>query len=129
METGAIISQLTDAIKAEIDDLLTDGVVTTSEIVGGIFLTGDQLLGMEQLAVSSGADFINDGGLEINEDRALTKIPQDGNQYQKNINKKKDGTGDVLAGTGLRAEGVEGIITTANGLVGGHLTIGLDTVP
>jgi hypothetical protein len=50
LETGAIISQLTDAIKAEIDDLLTDGVVTTSEIVGGIFLTGDQLLGVEQLA-------------------------------------------------------------------------------
>ena len=39
------------------------------------------------------------------------------------------GTGDVLAGTGLREERVEGIITTTNGLVGGHLTIGLDAVP
>ena len=68
LKTGAVVSQLTDAIKAEINDLLTDGVVTTSEIVGGIFLTGDQLLGMEQLAVSSGADLINDGGLEIDED-------------------------------------------------------------
>jgi len=106
LKTGAVVSQLTDAIKAEINDLLTDGVVTTSEIVGGIFLTGDQLLGVEQLAISSGADFINDGGLEIDE----------------------DGTGDVLAGTGLREEGVESIITTANGLVGRHLTIGLDTV-
>jgi len=106
LETGAVIGQLTDAIQAQVDDFLTDGVVTTGEIVGGIFLTGDQLLGMKQLTIGSGADLIDDGGLQIDE----------------------DGTGDVLAGTGFGEEGVEGIITTANGLVGGHLTIGLDAV-
>ena len=57
--------------------------MTAREVVRGVLLTGDQLLGMEQLAVSSGADFINDGGLEIDENGALTKIPQDENQYQK----------------------------------------------
>jgi hypothetical protein len=34
----------------------------------------------------------------------------------------------VLAGAGLAEEGVEGVVTTANGLVGRHLTIGLDPV-
>jgi hypothetical protein len=34
----------------------------------------------------------------------------------------------VLSGTSLGEEGVEGIITTSDGLIGRHLTIGLDTV-
>merc|ERR1719487_1258661 len=33
LETGTVVSQLTDAVQAQIDDLLTDGVVTTSEVV------------------------------------------------------------------------------------------------
>ena len=36
--------------------------------------------------------------------------------------------GNVFAGTGLREEGVEGIITATDGLVGRHLAIRLDTV-
>jgi hypothetical protein len=34
----------------------------------------------------------------------------------------------VLASTSLGEEGVEGIVTTSDGLVTGHLAIGLDTV-
>jgi hypothetical protein len=34
----------------------------------------------------------------------------------------------VLAGTSFTEEGVEGIITTTDGLIGGHLAIGLNTV-
>ena len=34
----------------------------------------------------------------------------------------------MLASPSLREEGVEGVITTANGLVGGHLAVGLDAV-
>jgi len=77
-----------------------------TEVVGGILLAGDQLLGVEQLTVGTSTDLVNNGGLQVQE----------------------DGTGHVLAGTGLREEGVEGIITSSNGLVGGHLTIGLDAV-
>jgi len=106
LETSAVVSELADTVKGQIDDLLADGVVTTGVVVGSIFLAGNQLLGVEELAVGTGADLINDGGLEVDE----------------------DGTGDVLASTSLREEGVEGIITTADGLVRGHLTIGLDTV-
>ena len=61
---------------------------------------------MEELAVRAGADLVDHGGLEIEE----------------------DGTGDVLASTSLGEEGVESIITATNGLVRGHLTIGLNTV-
>ena len=37
-------------------------------------------------------------------------------------------SGDVLASSSLGEEGVEGIITTTDGLIGGHLTVRLDTV-
>ena len=106
LETSALIGELADSVEAEIDDFLTNGVVTTGEVVGGILLTRDQLLGVEELTVSTSADLIDNGGLEIEEDSA----------------------GDVLAGTSLREEGVEGIITATDGLVGGHLTVRLDTV-
>jgi len=106
LETSALIGELTDSVEAEINNLLTNGVVTTGEVVGGILLTGDELLGVEELAVGTSADLIDDGGLEIEE----------------------DATGDVLTGTSLGEEGVEGIVTATNGLVRWHLTVGLDTV-
>jgi len=80
--------------------------MSTGEVVGGILLSGDELLGVEQLSVSSGTDLIDDSGLEIEEDSA----------------------GDVLAGTSLGEEGVEGIVTTTDSLIGGHLAIGLNSV-
>ena len=61
---------------------------------------------MEELSVGSGSDLINNGWLEIEE----------------------DGSWDVLSGTSLGEEGVESIVATTNGLVGWHLTIGLNTV-
>jgi len=106
LETSAVVSELTDTVKDKVNNLLSDGVVTTSVVVGGIFLASDQLLGVEQLTVGTSADFVNDSGLKVDE----------------------DGTGNVLASTRLREEGVERVVTTTNGLVRGHLTIGLDTV-
>jgi len=106
LETSALISELSDSVEAEINDFLTNGVVTSGEVVGGIFLTRDELLWMEELSVGSGSDLINDGWLEI----------------------KEHGSWDVLASTSLGEEGVEGIVTTTNGFVGWHLTIWLNTV-
>merc|ERR1719440_2060860 len=65
LETGTVISELSDSVQAQIDDFTTNGVVTSGEVVGGIFLTGDQLLRVEQLSVGTGSDFIDDGWLEI----------------------------------------------------------------
>ena len=106
LETSALIGELSDSVEAEINDLLTNGVVSSGEVVGGIFLTGDKLLWVEELSVGAGSDLIDNGGLEIEE----------------------DGSWDVLASTSLGEEGVEGIVTTTDGLIGWHLTIGLDTV-
>ena len=50
---------------------------------------------MEQLSVGSGSDFIDNGWFKI----------------------KEDGSWDMLSGTSLGEEGVEGIITTTNGFV------------
>ena len=106
LETSALIGELSDSVKAEVDDFLTDGVVTTGEVVGGVLLTRDKLLWVEELSVGSGSDLIDDGWLEI----------------------KEDGSWDVLASTGLGEEGVESIITTSDGLVRWHLTVRLDSV-
>ena len=92
LETGALVGKLADAVKHQIDDLLADGVVTTSVVVGSIFLAGDELFGVEESAVGSSADFIDDGWFQIDE----------------------DGAGNVLSGSGLREESVERIITTSD---------------
>jgi hypothetical protein len=36
-----------DSIEAEIDDFFTDGVMSSGEVVGGIFFSGDQLFWVE----------------------------------------------------------------------------------
>ncbi|KAL6184319.1 hypothetical protein ACLB2K_045721 [Fragaria x ananassa] len=58
LEPGAVIGELPDPIQAEIDDLFADGVVATGEVVGGVLLAGDELLGVEELAVGTGADLL-----------------------------------------------------------------------
>ena len=77
--------------------------MTTGEVVGRVLLAADELLRMEELAVGAGADLIDHSGLEIDE----------------------DSTGHVLACSSLAEEGVEGVITTSNGLVTGSLAIRL----
>jgi hypothetical protein len=106
LEAGAVVGELTDAVKNKVNNFFADGVVATCVIVSSILLAGDDLLGVVELAVSAGADFVTHGGLEVD-------------VY---------GTGYMLAGTSLREEGVEGIIAAADGFVGGHLAVGLNTV-
>ena len=106
METSALIGKLSDSIEAEIDDFLTNGVMSSGEVVGGIFFTGDELLWMEELSVGSGSDLIDNGWLKIEE----------------------NGSWDVLASTSLGEEGVESVVTTTDGFVRWHLTVRLDTV-
>lgn len=98
-------SEFADAVEGKIDDFLADGVVAARVVVGGVFLAGDQLFGVEQLAVGARSHFVNDSGFQINEDTSR----------------------NVLARTRLREEGVEGIITTADGLVRWHLTCSFTT--
>jgi len=106
LETGALIGQLSDPVEDKVDDFLSDGVVTTGVVVGGILFAGDQLLGVEKLTVGSGTDLIDNSWLQIDE----------------------DGSGDVFSGSSLTEEGVEGVITASDGLVTWHLAIRLDTM-
>ncbi len=57
LKTGALVRELADPVEGLCDKLLADGVVTASVVVGSILLASDQLLGVEQLAVSSSANF------------------------------------------------------------------------
>jgi hypothetical protein len=106
LETSALISKLSNSVETEINDFLTNSVVSTGEIVSGILLSGDELFRVEKLAVGTSANFINDCGFQIEENAAR----------------------DMLSGTGLGEEGVEGVIAAANSFVRGHLAIRLDTV-
>jgi len=106
LETSAVISELSDAIKDEVDDLLADGVVTTGVVVGSILLAGDELLRVVELTVGASSDFIERSRLEVNEDT----------------------TRDVFAGTSLREEGVERVVAATDSLIGGHLAIRLNAV-
>ena len=106
LKTSALVSEFANAIEHQVDDLFADRVVAASVVVGGVLLAGDELLGMEELPVSAGSDLIDDGRLEIDEDSSW----------------------HVLASPSFGEEGVEGVVSAADGLVGRHLTVRLDAV-
>jgi len=70
--------------------------VTTGVVIGGIFLSRDDLFGMVKLGVLSGADFVANGRFQIH----------------------KDSTRDVLSGRGFTEEGVERVIGRRNSVTG-----------
>merc|ERR1719329_696032 len=106
LEASAVVCELADAVEDQVNNLLTDGVVATREVVRGVLLAGDQLLWVEELAVGARADLVNDGRLEVHH----------------------DGAGHVLASAGLGEEGVEGVVAATDGLVRRHLAVRLDAV-
>jgi NTP pyrophosphatase (non-canonical NTP hydrolase) len=106
LEASAVVRKLAEAVEDEVHDLLTDGVVAARLVGGGILLARNDLLRVVELAVGAGADLVAHGGLKIDVHAAR----------------------HVLAGAGLREEGVERIIATTDGLVRRHLAIRLDAV-
>merc|ERR1719295_1552920 len=66
LKSSTLVSQLTDTVQNQVNNLLSDGVVSTSIVIGSVFLSSDQLFWVEELSVSSSADFIDDSGLQIN---------------------------------------------------------------
>jgi len=104
LESSASIGQLPDSVQNKVNNLLSDRVVSSGVVVGGILLSVDELLGVVQLTVCSASGLVNYSGLQIDEDCSW----------------------DVLAGASLGEEGLEGVIP--EGLVGGHVTVGLDAM-
>ena len=74
LETCALIRELSDSIKAEINDFFTNGVMSSGEVVGSIFFTGDELLGMVKLSVCSCSSLIKNRWLQINKDCSWNKF-------------------------------------------------------
>jgi hypothetical protein len=68
LKTSTVIGEFSDSVQAEIDDLFTNGIVSSGEVVSSIFLSGDKLFWVEQLSVSTCSDLINDSWFEIQED-------------------------------------------------------------
>ena len=68
LETSTLISEFPDSVQTEIDDLLSDGVVTSSVVVGSILLSSDELFRVEELSVGSSSYFINNSGFQIEKD-------------------------------------------------------------
>jgi len=66
--------------------------MSSSKVVGSIFFARDELLWVEELAVSSGSNFINDSGLKIHEDSSW----------------------DMLASTSFTEKSIEGIVRNTN---------------
>merc|ERR1712005_15230 len=106
LEASALVRELAKAVEGEVNNLFANGVMAAGVVVGCVLLAGDQLLRVVELAVGASADLVDHGGLEVEVDAA----------------------GHVLASTSLGEEGVEGVIATADGLVGRHLAVRLNTV-
>lgn len=60
----------TDLVQCPIQDLLANCVMPARIVVGGVLLSTDQQLGVEQLAVIARADLVDRRGVKINEDGA-----------------------------------------------------------
>lgn len=65
LKARAVISDAADLIQNLIDELLSNGVVTTSVVIGSIFFASDHLLGMEEGTVGASADFVDHIGLKV----------------------------------------------------------------
>lgn len=80
--------------------------MTTSIVVGRILLAADQQLGVEERAVTAGADLVDGGGVEID----------------------KDGSGHIFAAAGLAKEGLVGAWVAGILDIGVGATIWSETV-
>ena len=93
-----------DTVHADVDELLSDSVVTSGVVISGIFFPCDQLLRVEESLVSSGSDFVDHSGLQVDENRSR----------------------NVFSSGGFAEESVEAGILDSQGCIGGHQPIGLD---
>ena len=82
--------------------------MATRVVVGGVLLSRDELLGVVELAVGAGADLVDDGRLEVNEQGAGHVC------FPEPVSENK-----VLKASSP---------PRADGLVRGHLAVGLDAV-
>ena len=59
LETRALISQLADSVKYQVNDFLANSVVTFCIVVGSIFIASDKLFKVEKLVVCTNSNCIS----------------------------------------------------------------------
>ena len=67
LQSRTLVSQFTNTVQDKINNFFSNSVVSTSIIIGSVFLSGNQLFRMEELAISSSSYFVNDSRFQINE--------------------------------------------------------------
>jgi hypothetical protein len=67
LKTSARVCAFAKSVKNQVNNFFTNGVVTTGVVIGGVFLTRDQLFWVEKTAVGTGADLVDDGGFQVKE--------------------------------------------------------------
>ena len=97
---------LADTIKAQIDDLFSNGIMTPGVVICSIFFTSDELFRMEQVVICSGSDFINNSWFQVD----------------------KDSTWNMFPSSSFGKECIKRVISRSDRRIIGHVTIGLDAV-
>ena len=67
LKASAIVRQFPEAVQDKGNDFLANGVISTREIVGSVFLPRDRSLKVKQLPTCDGAHFNHEHGLQIND--------------------------------------------------------------
>ena len=130
LETSTVVGELADTVEdLRSIDLLANGVVATGVVVGSILLAGDHLLRVEELAVGTGADLVDDVGLEIDVDGtgnvlALAWWGVLGMGFPRRGNMKKK----INFHTSLREEGAEAVVGVGLLALLSEVSIGLSTL-
>lgn len=65
LKTNTVVGNTSHLVQNGVDELLAHRVVSTSVVVRSILLSGNHLFGVEKTPVGTGADLIDDIGLEI----------------------------------------------------------------
>merc|ERR550534_1062925 len=68
LKSSTGVSKLPNPVENQVDNLLSNSVVSSGVVVSGVLLSVDELLGMVQLTVGSASGLIDDGRLQIDED-------------------------------------------------------------
>jgi len=58
LKSSALVSQFPDSVKDEINNLLSNSIMTTGIVVGCILLASDELFRVEELTVGTSANLI-----------------------------------------------------------------------
>ncbi len=65
LKARAVIGNPANLVQDLVDKLLSNSVMTSGVVVGGIFLAGDHMFRVEKVSIGTRAHLVNDIGLEI----------------------------------------------------------------